>query len=129
LEPPAVVVVVVTNTDTHRPTTVTSVPRRRLSETEEDEFCGDDDAPGVAVGLATDEFSLYANMPGWDPNSFGYHGDMMVKSIMKVVWGVDRAVLALAQVIPWVAESTIWLGPSFSLAMASLWDMPLRICR
>jgi hypothetical protein len=29
----------------------------------------------VAVGLASHDFSLHTRMPGWDPNSFGYHGD------------------------------------------------------
>lgn len=29
----------------------------------------------VAVGLATDAFSLHTRMPGWDAHSFGYHGD------------------------------------------------------
>lgn len=29
----------------------------------------------VAVGLATQEFSLHTRMPGWDKCSFGYHGD------------------------------------------------------
>jgi SPRY domain len=29
----------------------------------------------VAVGLATDTFSLHTRMPGWDHHSYGYHGD------------------------------------------------------
>jgi hypothetical protein len=29
----------------------------------------------VAVGLATDSFHAHARMPGWDRQSFGYHGD------------------------------------------------------
>ena len=29
----------------------------------------------VAIGLASHDFSLHTRMPGWDPNSFGYHGD------------------------------------------------------
>lgn len=29
----------------------------------------------VAVGLASQEFALHTRMPGWDPHSFGYHGD------------------------------------------------------
>jgi hypothetical protein len=29
----------------------------------------------VAVGLAAHEFSIHTRMPGWDPYSFGYHGD------------------------------------------------------
>jgi hypothetical protein len=72
LDPP---VVVFLTTDTR--TTATAVPSLLL-ETETDEFCDDDDAdvaPCVAVGLATAQFPLYSHMPGWDSNSFGYHGD------------------------------------------------------
>jgi SPRY domain len=29
----------------------------------------------VAVGLARGEFSLHTRMPGWDADSYGYHGD------------------------------------------------------
>lgn len=29
----------------------------------------------VAVGLATESFSLHTRMPGWDSQSYGYHGD------------------------------------------------------
>ena len=29
----------------------------------------------VAVGLATNDFHLHTRMPGWDRESFGYHGD------------------------------------------------------
>lgn len=29
----------------------------------------------VAVGLATESFHLHTRMPGWDSQSFGYHGD------------------------------------------------------
>ena len=29
----------------------------------------------VAIGLATEDFSLHTRMPGWDRFSFGYHGD------------------------------------------------------
>ena len=29
----------------------------------------------VAIGLATERFSVQSRMPGWDANSFGYHGD------------------------------------------------------
>jgi hypothetical protein len=55
-------------------TTDTRTTATGLMEAETDELCGDDDAPYVVVGLATDEFSLYSHMPGWDSNSYGYHG-------------------------------------------------------
>jgi hypothetical protein len=29
----------------------------------------------VAIGLATEDFSLHTRMPGWDHLSYGYHGD------------------------------------------------------
>jgi hypothetical protein len=29
----------------------------------------------VAIGVATKEFNLYSGMPGWDTESYGYHGD------------------------------------------------------
>jgi hypothetical protein len=29
----------------------------------------------VAVGIANAAFTLHARMPGWDPHSYGYHGD------------------------------------------------------
>ena len=29
----------------------------------------------VAIGLATEDFSLHTRMPGWDRLSYGYHGD------------------------------------------------------
>jgi hypothetical protein len=29
----------------------------------------------VAVGLSVSNFSLHSRMPGWDPYSYGYHGD------------------------------------------------------
>jgi hypothetical protein len=61
LEPPAV-----TNDATglrlRTPNTPPVIPNSNTSE------C-------VAIGLASHDFSLHTRMPGWDPNSFGYHGD------------------------------------------------------
>jgi hypothetical protein len=54
---------------------------------QEDDLDNDDDylpppptecapnAPCVAVGVATDSFCVHSRMPGWDNQSFGYHGD------------------------------------------------------
>jgi hypothetical protein len=67
LEPPVVVFAI---TDTR--TTATAVPSLLYGN---GQVCGIDEAPCVAVGLATDQFPLYSHMPGWDSNSFGYHGD------------------------------------------------------
>jgi hypothetical protein len=69
LAPP---VVVVNTMDTPA---CTSVPTSRRLVEERDEFCRDSAVRCVAVGLATDQFPLYARLPGWEPDSFGYHGD------------------------------------------------------
>lgn len=59
LEPPAVVS---NDLVLRTPSTPPMIPNNNASE------C-------VAVGLASHDFSLHTRMPGWDPNSFGYHGD------------------------------------------------------
>jgi hypothetical protein len=61
LEPPAVSDDA-TGTGLRPPNTRPVIPNTNTSE------C-------VAVGLANHDFSLHTRMPGWDPNSFGYHGD------------------------------------------------------
>jgi hypothetical protein len=57
------------------PPSLTTDTRTEPNPFETGEFCGDYIPPCVAVGLATDQFSLYSAVPGWEPNSFGYHGD------------------------------------------------------
>jgi hypothetical protein len=58
----------------------------KKSEQEDDNDNDDDDLPPppmerapnaacVAVGVATDSFRVHSRMPGWDNQSFGYHGD------------------------------------------------------
>jgi hypothetical protein len=51
---------------------------------EEQDDDDDDDTPPppisqnsecVAVGIATESFHVHSRMPGWDSQSFGYHGD------------------------------------------------------
>ena len=73
MDPPAVdVVTKYTCTTT---TAVPSLPLETETETETDCICMDDLPPCVAVGLTTDQFPLYSHFPGWDSNSFGFHGD------------------------------------------------------